>query len=232
MLIGVLKDAFKQLVSSPQKNGAAELAHGENPADLVAGLRKVLNVGGGNKNIPIPDVYRGWQHDLLDIDPRGKPDVVCDARMLTQLPAAQYDAVYCSHNLEHYYPHDVVKVLAGFRHILKDDGFVQILVPDMAEVMKRVVERGMDIEDVLYISPSGPIKVVDVIYGFGIEIERSGNDFYAHKTGFTEKSLMARLKASGFSSVFPTLGNLEIATIAFKGEPSQYARELFRLTGK
>lgn len=59
------------------------------------------------------------------------PDVVCDARQLSQLPRATYDAVYCSHNLEHYYRHDVPKVLAGFSHVLKVGGFVHIIVPDM-----------------------------------------------------------------------------------------------------
>ncbi|HSY30339.1 MAG TPA: methyltransferase domain-containing protein, partial [Burkholderiaceae bacterium] len=225
MLIGVLKDGFKQLLSGTGKSGAEELLHGENSTSSTAGVRKVLNVGGNSKNIPIPDVYRGWQHDLLDIDPRGNPDVVCDARLLTQLPAAQYDAVYCSHNLEHYYQHDVVKVLAGFRHVLKDDGFVQIIVPDMAAVLKRMVDGGLDIDDELYVSRSGPIRVVDVIYGYAVEIERSGNDFFAHKTGFTEKSLVARLNGSGFSAVITAFGELEIMALAFKNAPIQYACE-------
>jgi hypothetical protein len=41
---------------------------------------KVLNVGGNTKLIPIPKHYDGWDHLLLDIDPTGKPDVLCDAR--------------------------------------------------------------------------------------------------------------------------------------------------------
>ena len=195
-------------------------------------MRKVLNVGGNTKSIPIPDTYQGWQHDLLDIDPSVNPDVLCDARMLTQLPAAQYDAVYCSHNLEHYYRHDVVKVLAGFRHVLKDDGFIQIIVPDMGAVMKMVVERGLDIEDELYMAIAGPIHVIDVIYGLGIEIEQSGSDFFAHKTGFTEKSLALRLNASGFSTVITSFCDLQIMALAFKNGPSDYACELFRLYGK
>ena len=58
--------------------------------------KKVLNVGGGNKNIQMPDHYNGYQHLLLDIDPRGNPDIICDARELTNLPAEEYDAIYCS----------------------------------------------------------------------------------------------------------------------------------------
>src|SRR4051812_19058162 len=99
-------------------------------------MRSFLNVGGGNKNIPLPAYYEGWEHVLLDIDPKGKPDVVCDARQLSQLPTSQYDAIYCSHNLEHYYHHDVAKVLAGFLHVMKDNAFAHIRVPDMGELMK------------------------------------------------------------------------------------------------
>jgi len=192
-------------------------------------LKRVLNVGGNNKAIALPEPYRGWENVLLDIDPRGNPDVVCDARELTTLQGAAYDAVYCSHNLEHYYRHDVPKVLAGFRHVLKDAGFAHIRVPDMGEVMRQVVQKSMDIDDVLYQSPAGPITVRDVFYGFGPEIERSGNDFFAHKTGFTKKSLVQMLGRCGFPFVFSTAENLEVVALAFKQKPDEYARSLFAL---
>lgn len=199
----------------------------ENPARE----RKVLNVGGNSKEIPIPPQYDGWEHVLLDIDPKGHPDVVCDARDLMKLPGANYDSVYCSHNLEHYYRHDAEKVLAGFLYVLKDEGFVDIRVPDMDGLMKAVVQRGLDIDDFLYHSPAGPITVSDVIYGYGEEIKRSGNDFYAHKTGFTQKSLKAILLNAGFPIVFTRVENLEITALAFKGQPSDRDALLFNLSG-
>ena len=187
----------------------------------------MLNVGGNSKDIALPAIYQGWSNVLLDIDARGKPDVLCDARELTRLAAAEYDAVYCSHNLEHYYRHEVPKVLGGFRHVLKPQGFAHIRVPDMAEVMRRVVQKSMDIDDVLYRSPAGPITVRDVIYGYGVEIERSGNEFFAHKTGFTLKSLQAVLQACGFPFVYSGAGDLEVMAVAFKQKPDERtAREL------
>jgi hypothetical protein len=189
-------------------------------------MKRVLNVGGANKTIPLPPVYRGWEHILLDIDPRGGPDIVCDARELTTLPAAQYDAVYCSHNLEHYYRHDVPKVLAGFRHVLKEDGFAEIRVPDLADLMQTVVRRGLDVDDFLYESPAGPITVRDVLYGLGAEIERSGNDFWAHKTGFTKKSLTGMLVRCGFPIVYNGTGNFEVAAFAFTRPPTEEVRLL------
>lgn len=194
-------------------------------------MRKVLNVGGNSKEIALPPEYAGWEHVLLDIDPKGNPDIVCDARELTRLPGSIYDSVYCSHNLEHYYPHDVAKVLAGFSHVLKEDGFIYIRVPDLGELMRTVVKTGLDIDDFLYQSSTGPITVRDVIYGHGVEIERSGNDFFAHKTGFTQKSLTHILKAAGFQWVFTDIGNLEVAALAFMNEPNEYAKKLFELSG-
>jgi SAM-dependent methyltransferase len=190
-------------------------------------MRKVLNVGGNNKTIPLPPQYAGWEHLLLDIDPLREPDVVCDARDLCNLPASTFDSVYCSHNLEHYYRHDVPKVLAGFAHVLKDDGFVMIRVPDMEELMRTVVEKNLDIDDFLYESPAGPITVRDVIYGLGTEIEESGQDFFAHKTGFTRKSLLSILATCGFPIAFSAVGQLQISAVAFTQKPSQYAVELF-----
>ncbi len=213
-----------------KSSGNTSLDIDNSAAEKLPRERKVLNVGGNNKNIPIPSQYDGWEHVLLDIDPKGLPDVVCDARNLTDLPGADYDSVYCSHNLEHYYRHDVEKVLAGFFHVLKDDGFAYIRVPDMGELMQVVIQRGLDIDDFLYQSPAGPITVRDVIYGYGEEIERSGCDFYAHKTGFTQKSLKAKLLNAGFPVVFVRGGDLEISALAFKSKPSEHATTLFNLS--
>jgi len=190
---------------------------------------RVLNVGGGNESIDLPEQYADWKSVLLDIDPAGKPDIVCDARELTTLDADQFDAIYCSHNLEHYYRHDVPRVLAGFQHVLKGDGFAHIRVPDMAQLMQTVVEQKLDIDDFLYQSPAGPITVRDVVYGYGLEIERSGNDYYAHKTGFTAKSLSRVLQQNGFPLVVVGTGNLEVVALAFKTRPSAYVTKLFNL---
>jgi len=184
----------------------------------------VLNVGGHSKTIKLPPIFNGYEHLLLDIDPKGSPDLLCDARELQTTPAAQYDAVYCSHNLEHYHRHDVTKVLAGFVHVLKPNGFAYIRVPDIINVMKTVVARNLELDDVLYQSPAGPIQVLDVLYGWGVEIERSGVDFFAHKTGFSRLLLAKVLAAAGFPAVYTSVGDLEISAIAFLRPPDEATR--------
>lgn len=192
-------------------------------------MKKLLNVGGGNKSIALPPLYAGFEQVLLDIDPAGAPDIALDARELATLEAGGFDGIYCSHNLEHYYRHDVPRVLSGFLHVLGEGGFAHIRVPDLQELMRISVANGLDVEDVLYQSPAGPINVLDVLYGYGVEIEKSGQDFYAHKTGFTPKSLSRALEAAGFSAVYIRAGNLEVNALAFKGKPDPEALAMFNL---
>ena len=185
------------------------------------GIKRVLNAGGGSKATAIPGYFAGWQHDLLDIDPRGAPDIVCDARLLEKLPGGMYDAVYCSHNLEHYYRHDGLKVVRGFLHMLNETGFAEIRVPDIAQVIAALHERQLELDEVLYQSPAGPISAHDVVYGLQAEIENSGQDFYAHKTGFSPMSLRKILLDGGFWKVFlATDTYLAVHALAFKAEPN------------
>lgn len=194
--------------------------------------RSFLNVGGGSKRVPVPAHYAGWKHVLLDVNPAGGVDIALDARQLDELPAAAFDAVYCSHNLEHYYLHEVPVVLEGFAHVLKRDGFIELRVPDLAAVMAEAVRRGLDIEDALYSSPAGPISVRDVLYGLGSEIAR-GNEYYAHRTGFTERALRRQLAAAGFGHVhtLAAMGGYELHVAGFRGPPSDEARARLGLQG-
>ena len=101
----------------------------------------------------------------------------------------------------------------------------------MTAVLKAMVSRNMDIEDVLYTATAGPISVHEVIYGWGIEIERSGLDFYAHKRGFTVKSLTAALEQAGFQRIMTAVTDtgFEIRALAFKMEPTEAQKATFGL---
>lgn len=192
-------------------------------------MRRVLNVGGASKAIPIPAHYEGWEHVLLDVDPAQRPDVACDARELASLPRELYDAVYCSHNLEHYWRHDLHRVLAGFDHVLRAHGFAEVAVPDLKAVFDDMQRRGLDLDDTLYESGSGAVSGNDVIYGLGRQIAASGNDFYAHKNAFSRDSLVAAFGRAGFTRVFTAPGPYEIRALAFKREPTEDQRALLGL---
>lgn len=194
-------------------------------------MKKVLNVGGNSKAIPLPPQYAGFEHLLLDIDPKGQPDVLCDARELSTLPHDQFDMIYCSHNLEHYYRHDVKRVLQGFWDVLKPGGGVHIIVPDILSVVKAMIDKDLDIDDELYQSGLGPILVSDVIYGYGKQIEESGVEFFAHKTGFTHKSLVKALLHTGFTHIHSSSGGYAVTAVAFKQEMSPELAGLFNIGG-
>jgi ubiquinone/menaquinone biosynthesis C-methylase UbiE len=192
-------------------------------------MKKVLNVGGNSKAIPLPAQYEGFEHLLLDIDPKGAPDVLCDARELSKLPHEQFDMIYCSHNLEHYYKHDVKRVLQGFWDVLKPGGGVHIIVPDIMAVMRAALDKSLDIDDVLYQSSLGPILVSDVLYGYGKQIEESGVEFFAHKTGFSQRSLTKALLQAGFGHIHVAEGSYSVTAVAFKYEISPDLGKAFNL---
>jgi hypothetical protein len=180
---------------------------------------RVLNVGGGPTRA-LPEYYREWDQDLLDIDPNVEPDIVCDAKEMHVLPPGKYDAVYCSHSLEHFYKHEVPAVLAGFRHVLKRDGFAHIIVPDMRHLFDRIA--GKDIDDTYYTTGDGlAITFHDVLYGWGLQVSK-GNQHYCHKTGFTEKSLSKALLEARFARAYTVCdGVSNLIAYAFKVRPSE-----------
>jgi ubiquinone/menaquinone biosynthesis C-methylase UbiE len=160
----------------------------------------VLNVGGGASRY-LPSHYDGWKQVLLDIDPDVSPDIVCDAKELKTLDAGQFDVVYCSHNLEHFYQADVPKVLDGFMHVLKSGGSVDINVPNMKNLIQSIMSNNLDINDVWYRTGEGvPITFHDVMYGWGAKIAE-GNIYYSHKCGFTSLSLGEALNKAGFKQI-------------------------------
>jgi hypothetical protein len=186
-------------------------------------------VGGQSRGIQLPTPYSTFEQVLLDLDPTVGADIVLDVRELTSLEPQQFEAVYCSHNLERVRQHEVPVVLAGFRHVLKPGGLAHIIVPDLQELMLVCVQQGIDLDGLLYESPAGPITPLDVLYGHGGMMAQSGQDFYAHRTGFSRRTLANLVEASGFSPMFCQQGNLELNLITFNGDPDPELAALFDL---
>ena len=149
--------------------------------------RSVLHIGCGTDQLP---AWLGmFDETRLDINPANAPDIVRDMRDLTGIVG--YDAIYCSHALEHLSPHEIVPALIGFRAALNPDGVAIVFVPDLEGVSAT--------DDVLFVSPAGPIAGLDLIYGYRPAL--ADNPYMAHKTGFTAKTLDKALNDAGFSKV-------------------------------
>jgi ubiquinone/menaquinone biosynthesis C-methylase UbiE len=139
-----------------------------------------------------------WYEVRLDIDPQTQPDIVADMVDMPMIESASVDAVWSSHNLEHVFAFQVPLVLGEFWRVLRPGGTVHIQVPDvMAPV--RAVMRGR-LEDVLYESPAGPVRPIDMLFGYGPAIA-NGAHHMAHRTAFTRDTLTRKLKAARFAEV-------------------------------
>lgn len=163
--------------------------------------RIVLHVGCGPADPKsLHDRFRTsvWRELRVDIDPKVAPDVVASITDLGAIANQSVDAVWSSHNLEHISAHEVPLALAEFRRVLKPSGFALVTLPDLEQVAQYVVEDKL--EEVIYISPAGPVTALDCIYGMGRLIESNG-PFMAHRTGFTASTLRKHLERAGFASV-------------------------------
>lgn len=159
---------------------------------------KVLHVGCGGGEIDPWFKLNGWEEIRYDIDRSCKPDIVGSMLDMRQVQSQSMDAIYNSHSLEHLHAHEVPWALKEFKRVLKPSGFAVILVPDI-QALGEKIGKG-ELEDTLYVSPAGPISVCDVLWGHRPSLA-TGNQFMAHKFGFTKDSLSKRLLEAGFSSV-------------------------------
>jgi predicted SAM-dependent methyltransferase len=162
-------------------------------------MKRVLNVGSGPRGAErLHQSFRtaDWKEIRYDIDQAVKPDIIGSIVDLREIENASFNAIWCSHNLEHLHTHEVPKALAEFHRVLKPDGFALISTPDLEAIAELIVSGR--VEDVAYNSPAGPITALDMLYGLSIAV-RQGNVYMAHNTGFTADRLGRLLIESGFA---------------------------------
>ena len=171
------------------------------PNEGAAPSKTVLNVGCGyplrqklHRHFHGPE----WHEIRLDLDPAVQPDIVGSITDMGPVAADSVDAVWSSHNLEHLQRHEVPLALAEFLRVLKPNGLLLLTLPDLQQVARLVAEDRL--EDSAYISQSGPITPLDMIFGHTASLAR-GNRFMAHRTGFTARSLHRLLIEAGFVEV-------------------------------
>lgn len=188
--------------------------------------KSVLNVGGCSKDIPLPEIFKDYEHILLDTFViREVPDIVMNAKDIVDQDwmKEKYDAIYCSHTLEHIPRKDTGAVFRGFFHALKDDGFLYIRVPDVVAAIRDMDKRGLEFHQQPFPESENHIlrevTYHDIVYGSDILMK--GNPDQQHRQAFTIKSLQWGLDYVGFKHFFGQEDNLEIQLIAFKNPPSE-----------
>ncbi len=145
---------------------------------------RLLHVGCGGALLP--DWVRGVQETRLDVDPAVAPDIV--ANMCDMGDIGEFDVVLCVHALEHLPAHDVGQALSEFHRVLRPGGHVIVFVPDLEGVKPT--------DETLFVSSSGPISGLDLMYGLRSALKE--NPYMAHRTGFVAETLKAAITAAGF----------------------------------
>lgn len=167
---------------------------------LPTTARSVLVAGSGHD---MGELWEGAKVTRLDIDPETKPDVV--ASMTDMGAIGPFDVVYCSHALEHLYPHEVPQALAEFHRVLNDGGSLVVLVPDLEGVPAT--------DDVL--PGSCGLCGLHLYYGDPREIA-AGHAHMAHHCGFVASTLRAALEAAGFDARTQRMSAYNLLAIGVK----------------
>jgi predicted SAM-dependent methyltransferase len=180
---------------------SSELGLGADSLGASVSERLVLNVGCGYA--PRARLHPYFQNDdwrelRLDIDPAVNPDICCSMTEMTPVATASVDAVWSSHNLEHLQRHEVPRALGEFYRVLRPRGLLLVTLPDLQRVAELVA--GDTLEEPAYVSPSGPITPLDMIFGHTVSLAQ-GRIHMAHKTGFTAKTLGRLLAEAGFVDI-------------------------------
>jgi SAM-dependent methyltransferase len=134
----------------------------------------------------------------VDVDPAVQPDVLADLTDLSPIADGSADAVWAAHCIEHLYAHQVRRALSEFHRVLRADGFVCLIVPDLQTVASLVAADRL--HEPLYQSAAGPVTPHDVIFGFGAAIAE-GRIAMAHRCGFTPGMLQRCFAELPFSEV-------------------------------
>jgi SAM-dependent methyltransferase len=179
--------------------------------------KKLLHVGCGFEKIQNLKGFTGdnWSEIRFDIDATVEPDLVGTLTDMSAVPSETFDAVYSSHNIEHVYPHEVLTVLQEFKRVLKKDGFVLLICPDLQSVCEAVANDKL--LEPLYESGLGPISPIDILYGHRAFLAK-GNHYMAHKCGFTSRVLDDVFAQAGFEMRvrLQRKGNFDLWMLAFK----------------
>lgn len=160
------------------------------------GQKKIVDLGCGESP------YETDEGDVLTVDIRDdvKPDYRCDLR---KLPFAneEFSVAYSSHVLEHFPRSDTGKVLDEWIRVLKPDGELRLIVPNLEWAADQIKLGAMN-DDVL-----------NVLYG-----AQTYQQNY-HQMGFTPAALTSMLKERGFKRIDVELVGYNLCIRAWRQPP-------------
>jgi predicted SAM-dependent methyltransferase len=141
------------------------------------GTKKIVDLGSG----PMDVSYKTDEGKVLRVDIREdvKPDYRCDLRILP-FGNKEFDIVFSSHTLEHFSRSEVGKVLDEWIRIMKDDGELRLVLPNLAWAAQHILNKEIDND------------VMNVLYG------AQSYDENFHRCGFIPQTVEQLLAERGF----------------------------------
>jgi len=160
-----------------------------------------LNVGGAG------NLYRFEGVGFLCVDKEKNPDVQLDISK-SKLPFedSSVDAIYTSHTLEHVFPDTLDFILSEFYRVLKPEGRLRIVVPDIDLAIRAYLDNDVEFlknhraPSVPDVTPALPIYYL-MSWWFSYTLEKNGTRLLHHLTGFNKESIEIYLKRNRFTSI-------------------------------
>lgn len=131
----------------------------------------------------------------IDIRKTDATDIVSPAWKIPGIKNSTVNTIYSRHMLEHLDPNDARLTLKHWFSLLKEEGYLNIIVPDIEFHSKQLlgISKSKAFGDEQLHSFAG-------FWGWRDE-NKGGNREDAHKWGYTEFSLTRELENAGFKSV-------------------------------
>ena len=186
-------------------------------------VKTVLNIGSGNSAMQAPHYDRFYEM-RLDVNDAYEPDIVADLLEIDEDWFAShpeyhhtFDAVHLSHVLEHFYSWDNDRIMKAIKGLLKEDGMVDIYVPDILAAARKTTRQmgAKGLDTVMYRigeNEEGAITFHDMLYGY----PHTEDQWMGHKQGFDMRKLVMTIRPH-FSHAYQInrSGVLELGIVAF-----------------
>lgn len=151
-----------------------------------------LNLGCGK------DIKEGYIN--IDVNNRDPRVIKCDIRQLPQFANDSIDEIYLSNVLEHLCSKDLQPTLKEWNRILKVNGKIIIIVPNVIGAVKAFVENRLDTSGFSrrYLHWSPEEVVFQMLYGRADIFGDNEPIECQHMTGFSYNRLKRFLEECGF----------------------------------
>ena len=123
-----------------------------------------------------------------------------DIRKKFPLEDNSIDFIYCSHVLEHFERWQTIEILKECRRVLKVDGWMRIVIPDLDEMISEYIKNNKDSKasNVFFREVWGYYK--DQLTGSVFDSLKK-KFIRDHKWGYNKRSITVVLKEAGFQKI-------------------------------